>query len=484
MTPGDAPAAAPLPDPYEIVPFDGPVDADVRPPGSKSLTNRALVAAALAPGRSHLDGVLFADDTEAMLDCIAVLGARVAIDRHAHAVTVDGVGGRIADGPVELDARLSGTTSRFVLPMLTLGPGPYRLDGAEGLRARPMGPVLDALRAMGTEVVEEGRPGHLPVTVRGVDGPLAQGASTLGAAAASAATSLRSVPGALELPGDVSSQFVSGVLLSAPCGPPGTVTVRLTTAPVSVPYLDMTVAVMRTFGVQVDRPDDRTFVVHRSERSSAPDDRVEGQGYRAVASYAVEPDASAASCVFAAAAVTGGRVRVEGLGPGSLQGDVAFVDVLERMGARVERAPDGIELRGTGSLRGVDADLADISDTAQTLAAVAVFADSPTRVRGIGFIRRKETDRIAAVVTELRRCGIEATEHDDGFTIHPGAPQPAVVRTYDDHRMAMSFALLGLRAPGIAIADPGCVAKTFPDYFSVLESLRPSPHGGRAHAGS
>ncbi|MCD9623124.1 3-phosphoshikimate 1-carboxyvinyltransferase [Rhabdothermincola salaria] len=481
MTAAASPPGAPLPDPYEVLPFAGPVDAVVRPPGSKSITNRALVAAALAPGRSVLTGVLFADDTEAMLDCIARLGAHVRIDRPTLTVTVDGVGGRIADGPVDLDARLSGTTSRFVLPMLTLGAGPYRLDGAEALRARPMGPVLDALRAMGAEVVEEGRPGHLPVTVRGTGGPPASGASSLGGGGATSAP----IPPAqvLDLPGDVSSQFVSGLLLSAPCGPPGTMTVRLTTTPVSVPYLDMTVAVMRSFGVPVERPDARTFVIHRPGPSS-PDDRSEPWGYRAAASYTVEPDASAASYFFAAAAITGGRVRVEGLDPDSLQGDVAFVDVLERMGATVVRERDGIEVRGTGTLRGVEADFADISDTAQTLAAVAVFADSPTRVRGIGFIRGKETDRIAAVVSELRRCGIDASEHDDGFSIRPGAPRAAVVQTYDDHRMAMSFALLGLRAAGVAIADPGCVAKTFPDYFSVLESLRPPPGDDRPHAGS
>jgi 3-phosphoshikimate 1-carboxyvinyltransferase len=462
VTDPGSPAPSTLSDPYEVVPFAGPIDAAVRPPGSKSITNRALVAAALASGRSELSGVLFADDTEAMLACVERLGATLEVDRHRHVVTVDGVGGHIAPGPLALDARLSGTTSRFVLPMLTLGPGPYRLDGGEPLRARPMGPVLDAMRALGADVVEHGELGHLPVTVtsraHGVD---AEGAG---------GTAVGSHDQVLEVPGDMSSQFTSGLLLSAPCGPPGTVTIRLSTTPVSQPYLDMTVAVMEGFGVEVDRPDARTFVVHRAAGSS----------YRPT-SYAVEPDASAASYLFAAAAITGGRVRVEGLGSVSLQGDVGFVDVLERMGAEVRREATAIEVRGTGELHGVEADFTDISDTAQTLAAVAVFADSPTRVTGIGFIRRKETDRLAAVVTELRRCGVEAHEEPDGFVVHPGAPSPAVVETYDDHRMAMSFALLGLWAPGIAIADPGCVAKTFPDYFTVLESLRPPP--GRAEGG-
>jgi 3-phosphoshikimate 1-carboxyvinyltransferase len=198
---------------------------------------------------------------------------------------------------------------------------------------------------------------------------------------------------------------------------------------------------------------------------------VEPDPYRAC-HFAIEPDASAASYFFAAAAICGGRVRVHGLGSGSAQGDLAFLDILEAMGARVRRDEGGTEVEGSGELVGVDVDMADCSDVAQTLAAVAPFASSPTRVRGIGFIRRKETDRIAAVVAELRRCGIEAEEEDDGFVVHPGLPRPARIQTYHDHRMAMSFALLGLRAPGIEIADPGVVAKTFPGYFATIDRLR------------
>ncbi len=235
---------------------------------------------------------------------------------------------------------------------------------------------------------------------------------------------------------------------------------------VSPPYVTMTIDVMRAFGAEVtpaaDRPN--TYAVAAS-------------GYEPT-EYRIEPDASTASYFFAAAAITGGRVRVEGLGADSSQGDVAFVDVLQQMGAEVERTSDAIEVRGTGRLRGVTVDMGDLSDTAQTLAAVAVFADGPTEVTGIGFIRRKETDRIAAVVTELQRCGIAATETDDGFRIEPGTPQPAVIQTYDDHRMAMSFALLGLQAEGILIADPGCVAKTFPGYWDTLDQLRRPGTGG------
>ena len=234
--------------------------------------------------------------------------------------------------------------------------------------------------------------------------------------------------------------------------------VHLTTELVSRPYVDMTVAVMAAFGASVEQPDDRTWVV-------------EPQQYRAT-TYAVEPDASAASYCFAAAAMAGGQVTVRELGTPSLQGDLDFVDLLARMGADVDRGARSTTVRRTGLLRGIEADMSQISDTAQTLAMVATAADGPTRVTGIGFIRGKETDRVRAVVTELRRAGLDAEEEADGFTVHPGPARPATIETYDDHRMAMSFALLGLRAEGIRIADPGCVSKTFPGYWRLLEQLR------------
>ena len=421
-------------EPRLLVPVDGPLDADVVVPGSKSITNRALVAAALAAGRSVLTGVLFADDTEAMLDSLTRLGVELTIDRDAHVVEVDGTGGVLPGGPIELDARLSGTTSRFLLPLLALGTGPYRLDGAAPLRGRPMGDVIDALVTLGSEIVPEAQPGHLPVYVRGSISRRAE----------------------VRLRADVSSQFTSGLLLAAPCRPDG-LTVRLEGPVVSQPYLDLTVAVMRSFGATVSRPDPSTYVVQAG-------------GYRA-ATYAIEPDASAASYFFAAPLVAGGRVRVLGLHGDAQQGDVRFVDELARVGAVVRDTPSGLEVRADGTAHGIETDFTHISDTAQTLAAVAVFADGPTTIDGIGFIRRKETDRIAGVVTELQRCGIVAHERADGLRIEPGTPHPATIETYDDHRMAMSFALLGLRVEGIRIADPGCVAKTFPTFWDVFDAL-------------
>jgi 3-phosphoshikimate 1-carboxyvinyltransferase len=417
-----------LPDVLAVTPLASPPDVSLRPPGSKSITNRALICAALAPGRSTLTGMLFADDTRAMLGAVAALGATVTADEAALTVLVDGIDPLAATGEVRLDARQSGTTGRFVLPAAALRPARGIVDGSQQLRARPFAPLVDALRDLGATVEDLDKPGFLPLAVTG---PVAGGK--------------------VALPGHISSQFLSGLLMAGPLMAEG-LTVELTSPLVSVPYVEATAAVMAAFGATV-------------EGLTVPPG-----AYRPTA-YDIEPDASAASYPLAAAAITGGRVTVEGLGTRSLQGDVRFADLLERMGARVERTAERITVTGTGALHGIDVDMADISDTAQTLAAVAVFADSPTRVTGIGFIRRKETDRLAAVVTELRRAGIDAVEDEDGFTVNPGTPAPTVFETYDDHRMAMSMALLGLRAPGVQISNPRCVAKTYPAYFADLARL-------------
>jgi 3-phosphoshikimate 1-carboxyvinyltransferase len=384
-----------------VEPLARPPDATITVPGSKSITNRALVCAALADGTSVLEGALWADDTDAMVGCLRALG--IDVDVAGDRITVHGQGGAIPATEARLDVRLSGTTARFIAPVAALGRGRYEIDAAPPMRRRPMAPTFDALRSLGVRIEELGEPGHLPVVIHSDGGR----------------------GGRVSVSGDESSQFVSGLLMAG-----------FDVAP----YVEMTRAVMGAFS------DARTF--------------------------AVEPDASAASYFFAAAALCGGRVTIEGLGPSSLQGDLRFVDVLESMGAILERHPTSTTVRGTGTLHGVDVDLRDLSDMVPTLAAVAVFADSPTTITGVGFIRGKESDRIGDLVTELRRCGIDAVEHSDGLTINPGQPKAARIRTYDDHRMAMALALIGLRVPGIEIEDPACVAKTFPDYFSALDQLR------------
>jgi 3-phosphoshikimate 1-carboxyvinyltransferase len=426
-----------------VAPVAGPLDVVVRIPGSKSLTNRALVCAALAEGTSAVEGALEADDTVAMVEGLQALGIEVEARWDEARVRVEGCAGRPPAELALVDARLSGTTSRFLLPVAALGTGTVRVDGSLGLRARPMGDAVAALRALGATATEVGGPGQLPIEVS--DGPLAGGE--------------------VALPGDTSSQFLSGLLLAGPAMRTGLV-VRVTTALVSQPYVAMTAAVMAAFGVEVGRPDPASW-------------SVEPSAYRAT-TYAVEPDASAASYAFAAAAIVGGRATVEGLGRRSLQGDLAFVDLLARMGAEVDQDDQRTTVTGTGRLHGIEADLSDLSDVAQTLAVVAAFADSPTRITGIGFIRGKETDRVGNVVRELQRAGLAAEEEPDGYVVHPGRPKPATIETYDDHRMAMAFALLGLREGGIRIADPACVGKTYPGYWAMLEDLRQ----GRPEAGS
>ena len=417
---------------YEVVPFRWPLDATVRVPGSKSYTNRYLIIAALAPGRSTLEGVLFSDDTEAMIDCVRALGVAVRVDRAARVVEVDGSGGQFRCDAT-LNVGQSGTTARFITPLVTVGTGRYTIDGDPQMRARPMGDLIDALRQLGARV--EG--GSLPLVVNGGVG---------------------AVSGAVRLSGNVSSQFLSGLLLSAPAFSGG-MEIELTTDLVSSSYVDLTVSAMAAAGVVVER-EGRFFSV--AQQSYTP------------GTFAIEPDASAASYLFAAAAVVGGRVRVEGLGRHSKQGDVAFVERLAAMGCEVGGYDDAIEVYRDPdvALCGIDTNMGDCSDVAPTLACVAPFATTPTRVTGIGFSRQKETDRVTNVVTELRRCGVKAIEEADGYVVHPGTPKSATVETYRDHRMAMAFAVLGIGSEGIRIADPTCVAKTFPDFWKTLEGLR------------
>ena len=425
-----------LTDPFETRPFDGPIDAVAAIPGSKSFTNRALVAAALAGGTSELLGVLDSDDTQAMVACLSSIGLSIVHERATATMLVEGTGGHLPTSSARIDVRQSGVTARFLVPLLALGHGHFVIDGHPQMRARPMRDLLDALLGLGVDVRSVSGDGRLPLTL---DAHGVEGQQTTVA-------------------GDVSSQFLSGLLLASPCFERG-ITIDVEGELVSKPYVDMTLATMASFGAKVDRDQYARFVIQPT-------------GYRA-ATYRIEPDASAASYAFAAAAITGGRVRVTGLGHDARQGDVAFVDALARMGCAVERLDDAIEVRGPQTLHAIDIDMSDFSDTAQTLAVVAAFARGVTRVRGVGFIRRKETDRVGAVVEELQRCGIQAEEHEDGFDVHGGPAHAATIETYEDHRMAMSFALFGLCVPGIRIANPRCVSKTFPEYFTMLEGLRP-----------
>ena len=420
-----------------MTPFGAAGTGSVQVPGSKSHTNRALLCAALAEGTSRLSGVLFADDTKAMLGAIKSLGVEVEENPSELTLEITGLGGRPRLNESVIDCRSSGTTSRFLLPVLATSHGPATLDGSQQLRSRPFAEQIAALRSLGCSLEETAAQGGLPIKIQ-ADGLAG---------------------GEVEITADTSSQFVSGLLMAAPLCDEG-LTLKLLGTPVSRPYIDMTIEVMRDFGIEVTNLDESTYVVPPS-------------GYRATA-LEIEPDATAASYFFGAAVITQGKVRVDGLDERSIQGDIQFVSVLEDLGAKVTWGDRFIEVEGD-HIGGGSFDLRHFSDTAQTLAAVAAFADSEVEITGIGFIRAKETNRLTAMTTELSKCGVEIIEKPDGLLVRPNKwlLRGATINTYDDHRMAMSMSLLGLRVPRMEVLDPDCVNKTFPEFFDRLEELRP-----------
>ena len=429
---------AEFPDEIAMQPVAGPILARVHPPGSKSITNRALVCAALAEGQSTLHGALESEDTRVMIEGLQALGIGVSVQEGGETLVVSGCQGKPPAKSANLFVANSGTTLRFLTALATLGSGEFHLDGVARMRQRPLGDLADALRQLGAEVLCES-PGRCPPVSVKSDG-------------------LRG--GEASIRADISSQFLSGLLMAAPYAREE-VRLRVQGTLVSAPYVAMTAGVMRSFGVSPLCSADYAQIV-------VPND----VGYQGC-EYAIEPDASAASYFWAAAAITCGEVAVVGLSRDSLQGDVAFVECLERMGCQVKYEADSVTVVGN-SLRGIDVDMNGISDTVQTLAVVALFAKGPTRVRNVAHIRHKETDRIAAVANELRKLGAQVAEHEDGLEITPGQHTPAVIDTYQDHRMAMSFAIAGLKLPGIVIRDPGCTAKTYPRFFDDLDQARGS----------
>jgi 3-phosphoshikimate 1-carboxyvinyltransferase len=418
----------------EIPPAAGPITGHMTPPGSKSLTNRALVCAALARGRSTLTGVLDSEDTQIMGAAWRALGVEIQESEDRTRCEVQGCGGQLPADRGTCHALFmgnSGTSIRFLTAALAACGGQYLLDGVPRMQQRPIGDLGAALRQLGADV--SCRDGQFP--------PVQVNSQGL-------------VGGRADVAANLSSQYLSGLLLAAPLAH-NPVQLTLVGELVSEPYVDMTCAIMRDFGVQVERRE-RDFHI-------AP------QAYQG-RDYAIEPDASAASYFWAAAAITGGDVTVHGLHQQSLQGDVDFVSCLAQMGCRVEYQPNAIRVIG-GPLQGIRVDMNRISDTVQTLAAVALFAQGTTEVRGVAHNRVKETDRIEDLATELRRLGATVETFPDGLAITPGPLRPTRVETYHDHRMAMSLALVGLRQPGIVIDNPGCTAKTYPNYFNDLFAL-------------
>jgi 3-phosphoshikimate 1-carboxyvinyltransferase len=404
--------------------------AEIRVPGSKSVTARALFLGACAPGMTYLRRPLHSDDTEAFADGLTALGYTVQPQGGDWVVMGS------ADGPpaetAEVYCRDAGTAARFLPALAATGRGTFRFDASPQMRRRPVGPMTEALRALGVTVTHEAGDGHLPITVttRGLHG------------------------GHVELDASVSSQFLSALLMAAPLTSEGLVIT--VTGMVSAPYVDMTVQMMKQFGARVTRDGDQFHV---------------RPGGYAARSFEIEPDASTASYFFAAAAITGQSVTIP-IGGRSLQGDVQFARVLQRMGARVSFDTYEITVTGTGSLSGGEVNMRDISDTMPTLAAIAPFADSPVRITDVANTRVKESDRLEACAVNLRRLGVPVGTGPDWIEISPGTPRAAVIECHGDHRIAMSFSITGLRTPGLTLDDPGCVRKTFPGFHEALADLR------------
>jgi len=409
---------------------------EVTIPGSKSISNRALLLAALAHGETRVLNLLDSDDTGYMRRALRQLGVR--IEDSSEACLVSGCSGPVHSGEetVHLDLGLAGTAIRPLAAALTLGTGRFVLDGIERMRERPIAPLVDGLRQLGADIRYLSNEGFPPIEVIG--------------------TGLEG--GSVTMPGNLSSQFLTSLLMAAPLAA-GPVQVDIVGEQVSKPYLAITVHLMQQFGVAVLTDDYQQFAISPA-------------AYQAPGDYLVEGDASSASYFLAAGAIRGPGLRVHGLGRDSVQGDLAFLDVLEKMGARVERDSTSIFV-APGQLNGVDMDLNEIPDAAMTVAVLALFARGPSRLRNIYSWRVKETDRLAAMSTELRKLGATVIEGRDFLEITPpDQMSPAEIDTYGDHRIAMCFSLACLGGVRVVIRDPDCVAKTFPDYFSRFAAVR------------
>lgn len=424
---------------------DIPAPLAVEVPGSKSITNRALLLSTLAEGTSTLRGVLFSDDSRHFLDCIRTLGFDATANETDRTVTVTGRGGEVPRREASLYVGSAGTAARFLTAYLGVSHGVYHMDASEQMRRRPMAPLLQSLTELGCEITYPrpgGSDGHFPFTLQ---------SNGFG-------------KNEITIDIDHSSQFLSALLIAA-CLAKEDFTIHVEGTH-GMAYIEMTCRMMEQFGVTTQRVAADTFLVQK------------GQSYHPM-DYRIEPDASAACYFYAMAPLLHIPVLVRHVHYNSLQGDVAFLRLLERMGCRTADTKEGILVTppDTQTFHGIEADMSACSDQAITLAAIAPFADSPTTITGIGHIRFQESDRIAAITTELRKMGIRCEDTADSITVYPGTPQPSLVETYDDHRMAMGFSLIGLRSKGIVIDNPDCCRKTFETYFEVLEDAIQGIHG-------
>lgn len=411
-------------------------EIQVEVPGSKSITNRALLLATLAKGKSILRGTLFSDDSRHFLKCIQELGFETYVDEENKIIEVTGLGGEVPKKEASIYVGSAGTAARFLTAYLGISAGTYHLDASEQMKRRPMAPLLECLQELGCKVECHEKEGFFPFTLQGNGFAKKKIAVDIGS----------------------SSQFLSALLISAnQAAEDMEIQVQ---GSHGMAYIRMTEQMMKQFGVLTQQSDNKSYCVKK------------GQLYQAL-DYQIEPDVSAACYFYAMAALLGIRVQVKHVHFASLQGDVQFLHFLEQMGCQIEEAQDGIWVSGNtnGIYSGIEADMSACSDQAITLAALAPFASTPTRITGIGHIRYQESDRIHAIVTELTKMGITCEEGEDYIQIYPGEPKSSVVETYEDHRMAMGFSLIGLRAEGIVIDNPACCGKTFENYFEVLQKI-------------
>lgn len=414
----------------------------VKVPGSKSITNRALLIAALAEGETILKGALFSNDAKNMLACLGTLGIKMEIDEENETITVQGCGGRLPVREASVNVGSAGTAARFLTALLAFSAGVYHLDASEQMKKRPMKPLLDALIKLGALISYDEAEGHFPFTIdsRAVKG------------------------GEISLDTGISSQFLSAVVMTGFLLPDG-LKVNIAGGRESLPYVDMTARVMESFEMKPDVVCDNGVVSYILSG---------GRAYKG-RKYEIEPDVSAACYFYAAAEILGCRAQVKNVHLDSIQGDIEFVKLLTKMGAKLEEEVDGIVLSGAkdGCYEGIEANLNSFSDQSLTLAAVSSFAKSPTKITGIAHIRMQESDRLLAIKNELEKLGIRAVMGDGEISIFPKAmdENEVYIETYDDHRVAMAFALVGLRRGGVVIKNPGCSAKTFKDYFKVLDEI-------------
>lgn len=423
-------------DRYEVKKLRHPVNLELEVPGSKSITNRALFLAALSEGKTHLKGVLFSEDSRYFLSSLQSLGFEVEIEEEKKEVTVTGCSGVIPKKEAEIYVGSAGTAARFLTAMLALSKGDYTIQASEQMKRRPMKPLFDALAQLGAEFTYLEKEGFLPVRVKGVREGLREAYIDISR----------------------STQFLSALLMMAPVLGED-FSIHITSEKKDGSYIRITRRMMEQFGV-TSSFDGNTYLIkgHQTYRNEE---------------YCIEPDVSAACYFYAMAALTGGRTIVHSVHADSMQGDKKFLEVLEKLGCEVVDTSFGIEVKGTedGRYPGIEIDMNDFSDQTMTLAALAVFADSKTTIKNIGHIRLQESDRLAAIAAELTRMGITVEEGKDYLVITPGEVKPSLVQTYEDHRMAMAFSLIGLRSDGIVIENPMCCKKTFEEYFTVLDGI-------------